>query len=165
MSERGSRSTFGGCLDGPSLVSCEPFTHRGGDRRRPSFVVYVDDGVASADADLATTANLPGVRHRRVTDVLSVKRNLDLVLETENFEVLGFDCATREVMPLVEEAERAAERGLRCLGPTKGGCEVDAAAGVGVDPGDAAPLDVGRSSHDTRLRHRAQTKRRERRSG
>src|SRR5260221_1135760 len=99
----------------------------------------------AADADLAVrTADLPGIRNRARADALHAELNLELVVEAQDREVLGFDRAPRIAAPVVDGLERAHQRRLCRLGPPKRRSEMDAAAGIGVDPVEPRSLDVAR---------------------
>jgi mannose-6-phosphate isomerase-like protein (cupin superfamily) len=128
-----------------SVAGRERAPHVGRERRGPAVGVDPHDRVPAADAGLALAADLPRVRDRGRPDPRRRQVDLELVLEAQDRQVLGLDAPAWVVGPVVEEAERAQQSGLRPLGPAKRGREVDPAARVRVDPGDAGALDVSRA--------------------
>jgi len=113
------------------------------ERRRATVGIDVHGGMPAADADLAVrTADLPAIRDRARADALHAELDLELVVEAQDREVLGFDRAPRVVAPVVDELERPHQRRLCCLGPPERRGEMDATAGIRVDPRDARPFDV-----------------------
>jgi hypothetical protein len=62
----------------------------------------MDGSVAAADTDVAAAADLPAVRDRARADALRGKLDLELVLEAQDREVLGLDCAPRVVGPVFQ---------------------------------------------------------------
>lgn len=134
--------------------TCQRAAHLLGQRLRAAVVPHLDDRVAARDRDLVLVDDVPGERDRRGADPFDAKPHLDLVLEHEHAPELGFDVAARPVaVATAEQPQRAVERRLGRLGPPERGREVNPAAGVGVDPGDAEALRVRRrhaSSSSTR---------------
>ena len=95
-----------------------------------------------ADADVVAAPDLPAVGDRRLADGVDPEPRLELVLEPEHLQVLGLDVSARVVAPLAEQPQAAHQRRLRRLRPAERGREVDASAGVGVDPLDAPQFDL-----------------------
>jgi len=77
-----------------------------------------------------------------VSEPLGPEYDLDLVVEAQDREVVRLDVSPRVVAPVAEESQPPPQRGLCQLGVAEHGREVDPAAGVGVDPGDAQSLDL-----------------------
>jgi len=126
------------------LGASECAAHLCAERRRPPAGVDMDDCVTAADADIAVAADQPAVGHRTGADSFGGQLELELILETQHREVFGFDGAAGIVRPVVQKAERAQQRGLRCLRPPERRGEVDSAARIGVDPRDPRACDVAR---------------------
>jgi len=84
----------------------------------------------------------PSPRDGRASHALGPERELDLVVEAQDGEVVRLDVPAWVVGPVAEESQRPPQHGLRQLGVAEDGREVDPPAGVGVDPGDAQSLDL-----------------------
>ncbi len=80
----------------------EHAAYRRTERRRAAVGIDVHDGMPPADADLAVgAADLPAVRDRARADALDAELDLELVVESQDSEVLGLDRAPRIVAPVV----------------------------------------------------------------